>query len=145
MIPKSLLIAVVTGIVAAGALGIYLEKEGSKNGFFVDTSGFGILTDKQNYKLGEKVSIKLVNLGANDITFSNEFPSLQVRALDGTIFFSTSFDGVKITPQQTHIFEWNQQKNDNSKIIEGRYVIDSFAYDTNKQKINTSTTLTILK
>jgi hypothetical protein len=145
MIPKSLLIAVITGVVAAGVLGIYLEKEGSKNGFFVDTSGFGIITDKQNYKLGEKVTIKLVNLGPDDITLSNEFPSIQIRALDGTIFFSTSFDGVKVAPQQTHTFEWDQQKNDNTKIIEGRYVIDSFAYDTNKQKINTSTTLTILK
>lgn len=143
MIPKSLLIAIIIGTVAAVALGIYLEKIRSHDLEFVEGASISILVEKQDYELGESVAINIINSGTTEITFLDQ-PSLQVRALDGTVFFSTSFNGLKLSPNQKHVYEWLQQKNDNSKIIEGRYVIDAFAYVDN-QKISDSTTVNILR
>jgi hypothetical protein len=145
MIPKSLVIAVVLGVSAAAALGIYFVKLGSQDLEFVQGPAVSILVEKQDYKLGEKITIGIINTGTTEITFSDELPSLRIRALDGTVFFSTSFDGLHLTPNQKHVFEWEQLKNDSSKIIEGRYVIDSFAYNPDKQKISDSVTVNILK
>jgi hypothetical protein len=144
MIPKSLLFSVGMGVIAAAVLGIYFAKLGSQDLEFVQGPAISVFVEKQDYKLGEKISIGIINSGTTEITFSSELPSLRIRALDGTVFFSTHFDGLKIAPNQKHIFEWEQLKNDSSKIIEGRYVIDSFAY-SEKQKISDSVTVNILR
>jgi len=145
MIPKGLLIAVVTGIVSGAIMGVYLQNLNSQNAASVSGPSISVHVEKQNYELGQNIPIQIINSGTTDLRFSNDLPSLQIRALDGTVFFSTSFDGVTLLPEQRYAYEWNQQKNDNSKIIEGRYVVDSFAYDQTNQKISDSTTLNILK
>jgi hypothetical protein len=145
MIPKSLLLSVGMGVVAAAALGIYFAKLGSQDLEFAQGPAISVFVEKQNYKLGEKISIGIINSGTTKVTFSSELPSLRIRALDGTVFFSTSFNGLQLTPNQRHVFEWEQLKNDNSKVIEGRYVIDSFAYDADNQKISDSVTVNIVK
>jgi hypothetical protein len=144
MIPKSLIIAVAMGVAAAAALGIYFERLNSQNLEFVQGSAISVFVEKKDFKLGENIKIGIINSGTTEVIFS-ESPSLRIRALDGTVFFSTSFDGQKLEPHQKYTFEWNQLKNDNSRIIEGRYVIDSFAYDPDNQKISTSVTVNILK
>lgn len=145
MIPKGLLIAVVTGVAAGAIAGVYLQNLNPQNIVSVDGSSISIHVEKQNYELGQPVAIQITNSGTTELRFSDELPSIRVRALDGTVFFSFSFDGVKLLPGQKYSFEWNQQKNDNSKIIEGRYVVESFAYDQNNQKISDSTTLNVLR
>ncbi|MFY9299819.1 MAG: hypothetical protein WAO91_01340 [Candidatus Nitrosotenuis sp.] len=145
MIPKGLLIAVATGVAAGAIAGVYLQNLNSQNIVSVDGSSISIHVEKQDYELGQTVAIQIINSGTTKLRFSDEIPSIRVRALDGTVFFSTSFDGVKLLPGQKYSFEWNQQKNDNSKIIEGRYVVESFAYDQNNQKVSDSTTLNVLR
>ena len=145
MIPKGLLIAVVTGVAAAAITGIYLQNLTQQNIVFVQGPSISVHVEEPAYEIGQSIPIQIINSGTSDLRFSSDFPSLRIRALDGTVFFSTSFDGMSLAPKQQHVFEWNQQKNDNSKIIEGRYVVDSFAYDKTNQKIGDSTTLTILK
>ncbi|WP_268541714.1 hypothetical protein [Candidatus Nitrosotenuis cloacae] len=135
MFPKSLVIAVLSGIVASASLGTFfitlnMQQQELE---FVDGPSVSILADKIDYKLGEKVVITVVNTGTSKISFQAEMPSLRIRALDGTVFFSTSFGGLALEPGQQHVFEWNQLKNDNSQILEGRYVIDSFAYGDGEQ------------
>lgn len=145
MIPKGLAIAVLTGVAASVTIGMYLQSMSSQGIEFVQGPSVSIHVDKNDYKIGENILIQIINSGTSELTFSDDMPSLQIRALDGTVFFSTSFDGLKLAPKQKHAFEWNQQKNDSSKIIEGRYVIDSFAYEQNDQKISDSITLNLLK
>ncbi|MDC8438464.1 MAG: hypothetical protein LV468_05620 [Candidatus Nitrosotenuis sp.] len=135
MFPKSLVIAVLSGIVASASLGTFfitlnMQQQELE---FVDGPSVSILADKIDYKLGEKVVITVVNTGTSKISFQAEMPSLRIRALDGTVFFSTSFGDLALEPGQQHVFEWNQLKNDNSQILEGRYVIDSFAYGDGEQ------------
>ncbi len=145
MIPKGLLIAVVIGIAAGAIIGVYLQNLSSQNAVSANGSSISVHVENQDYKLGQIIQIQIANSGTTDLVFSNDVPSLRIRALDGTVFFSTSFDGLKLAPKQQHVFEWNQQKNDNSKIIEGRYVVDSFAYDQTNQKIGDSVTINILR
>jgi hypothetical protein len=145
MIPKGLLIAVVMGVSAGAITGVYLQNLGSQNTVLPNGSSISIHVEKQDYNLGQSVQVTITNSGTNELIFSNDVPGLRVRALDGTVFFSTSFDGLKLAPNQQHVFVWKQQKNDNSKIIEGRYVIDSFAHDSTSQKVGDSTTINILQ
>jgi hypothetical protein len=143
MIPKSLIIAVVTGITASAIMGFYLQSLSSQGIVFVQGPSISVHTEKQDYKLGEKILIQIVNSGTSDIVFSDL--GLRIRALDGTVFFSTALDGLRLAPKQQHVFEWDQQKNDNSKIIEGRYIVDLTAYDQNNQKLSDNITLNVLR
>ncbi|MEW6043352.1 MAG: hypothetical protein AB1608_03735 [Thermoproteota archaeon] len=143
MIPKSLAISVATGVIAAAAMGVYLQGLTSQGVVFVQGPSISVYAEKESYKLGETIQIQLINSGTSEILFVKDLPGLRIRALDGTIFFSTSFEGLKLAPKQKHVFEWGQQKNDDSKVIEGRYVVESFAYADNK-KLSDSFTLDIL-
>jgi hypothetical protein len=143
MIPKSLVISVVTGVVAAAAMGVYLQGLASQSVVFVQGPSISVYAERQYYNLGEPIQIQIINSGTSEISFAEDLPALRIRALDGTMFFSTSFEGLKLAPKQKHIFEWVQQKNDGSKVIEGRYVVESFAYADNK-KLSDSFTLDIL-
>lgn len=141
MIPKSLIISVSIGVGAAAVLGLYLSGLNSPQIAFVEGPSISIYSDKQDYKIGEPIQIQIINTGTSELAN----PSLQVRALDGTVFFSTSFEGVKLGPKQKYYFEWNQQKNDNSKIIQGRYVAESFAHDQNNNLVKDSFTFNVLQ
>jgi hypothetical protein len=143
MIPKSLVIAVATGIAASAILGVYLQGLNPSGVIFVQGPSVSVHTEKQDYKLGEKITIQIINSGTSEIHFSDL--GLQIRALDGTIFFSASLDGLKLQPKQQHVFEWAQQKNDDSKIIEGRYIVDLIAYDQDNQKLSDSATVNVLR
>lgn len=146
MIPKGLIVAIIVGVSASLTLGLYFEKTYNKQGLeFTDGSAISILTDKHDYDLNEKIIVQIINSGTSEVSFQNDLASFRVRALDGTEFFSTSFDGTKLASKEKYTFEWNQQKNDNSHILEGRYVIESFAYDDEKHKIHDSTTINIFK
>lgn len=144
MIPKGLIIAIASGVVAAAALGIYLQNLNYKNTEFVIGPSITILIERQDYKKGENIPIEIINSGTNTITFPEDLADLRVRALDGTVFFSTSLEGLELLPTQKHVYEWNQLKNDGSQINEGRYVVDITAYADN-QKISDSISVNILK
>jgi hypothetical protein len=133
------------GVSAGLALGIYLEKTYNNTTIrFVEGPSLTITTEKSDYALDEPIKIDIINTGNIDTVFSSAEPSLRVRALDGTEFFSTYSDGTTLAPKEKITLTWNQQKNDNSNILEGRYVIESFAFDRNT-KIGDSITVNILR
>lgn len=145
MIPKGLFIAIIVGVSSAFALGVYLEKTYNDQTIkFTDGPAISIMSAKSDYFLGEPVKIELVNTGTVDLFFSSQAPSLRVRALDGTEFFSMSYDDTHLAPKEKLDITWSQQKNDNSFVLEGLYVIESFAFDGNT-KVGDSITVNILK
>lgn len=145
MIPKGLLIAIIVGISSALILGVYLQKTYIGNDLkFVDGASISVLTDKSDYTINDSIMVEIVNTGTIDVSFSSLAPSLRVRALDGTEFYSTFSEGTSLAPKEKIIISWNQLKNDNTHILEGRYVIESFAYDVD-QKIYDSTTINVFK
>ena len=145
MIPKSLTISVITGVVAAGLMGMYLQQLSSQNVVYVQGSSISGFAEKTRYSVGQSIQIQMVNSGTTKIGFSDTSPGIIIRALDGTTFFSTVLSGLQLEPTQKHAFEWNQQKNDNSKILEGRYVVEIIAFDESGKQITDSFTLDILK
>lgn len=147
MLPKSLVIAVVSGMAAAGMLGVYFMKlEAEQYELrFVDGPAVSVLVEKRDHKIGETVKITLINSGTTPIEFSNDAPNLQVRALDGTIFYSTNLDLRELSPGEEYALEWNQKKNDGSQVLEGRYVVMVFAYDESRQRLDDRLTVNIHK
>ncbi|MFN3654519.1 MAG: hypothetical protein ACK4TO_04230 [Candidatus Nitrosotenuis sp.] len=143
MIPKSLVISVATGVVAAAAMGVYLQGLTSQKVVYVQGPSISVYAEKQYYKLGETIQIQIINSGTSEISFTKDLPGLRIRALDGTVFFSTTFEDLNLAPKQKHVVEWAQQKNDDSKVIEGRYVVESFAYSADSKKVSDSFTLDI--
>jgi len=144
MIPKSLTICVITGVLAAAILGVYLQQLNSKNIVSVQGPSVSGYVEKNSYKIGEIIPIHIVNTGTTKITFYGDSHGIIVRALDGTTFFATMLSE-QLEPAQKYTFEWNQQKSDNSKILEGRYVIDIIAHDESGKRISDSFTLDLLK
>lgn len=145
MIPKGLLIAIIVGVSSALILGVYLQKTYNSSDLkFIEGTSISILTDKSDYTINDTVVVEIINTGTVDISFSNVEPSLRVRALDGTEFYSTFSEGTQLAPKEKITVSWNQLKNDNTHILEGRYVIESFAYGMD-QKIHDSTTINVFK
>ncbi|MFM7795930.1 MAG: hypothetical protein ACKO7N_04130 [Candidatus Nitrosotenuis sp.] len=145
MIPKSLVICVVTGVAAAAIMGIYLQQQNSKNIAFINGASITGYVEKNTYKIGQTIPIYLVNSGTTKIEFASNSPGIFIRALDGTIFFTQTLSGLNLEPEQKHVFEWEQQKNDDSKILEGRYVVEIIAFDESGKKVDDSFTLDLLK
>ena len=147
MFPKGLVIAVCTGVVSAVILGIYLEQINSKKqGLeFVEGPSLSVITDKQNYLGGERVQIKIINSGTQPLMFSDNNTKLQIRALDGTVIFSSNVRDLTLDPKQESVFVWNQTKNDGTAVIGGRYVVESSTFTENEQKITDSITINVLK
>jgi hypothetical protein len=94
MLPKSLVIAVLSGVAASGALGAYfLNLEAQQYELkFVEGPAVSLTVEKRDHKLGEKVTIRMINSGTERITFLDNVPTLHIRALDGTVFYSTMID-----------------------------------------------------
>lgn len=145
MIPKSLLLALIAGVSGAGILGVYFESLNPQDIEYVQGSAISLLVEKRDFKMGETIPISIINSGTSQIVFSSDLPSLRIRALDGTVFFSANFDGVKLDPNEKYIYDWTQQKNDSSKISEGRYVVDSFGHDAEHREIADSVIINIIK
>lgn len=145
MIPKGLFIAVLVGVSSALALGVYLEKTYDVRTIkFVNGPSISITTDKQDYRLNDQIKIQIINTGTDDVLFSGSNPSLKVRALDGTEFYIMSSNGTKLAPKEKLEITWNQQKNDHTHVLEGRYVLESFAMSQDTE-IHGSTTVNILR
>ena len=70
MYPKGLILAVVIGVVAGPVFGIILFDIGTEEQLvFVEGDSLSIVTEKIDYKIGEVMSIKLVNSGTTDLIF----------------------------------------------------------------------------
>lgn len=145
MIPKGLFVAVIVGVSAAIALGVYLEKTYDTHIIkFVNGPSISVTTDKQDYRLNDQIKVQIINTGTGNVIFSGSQPSLKVRALDGTEFYTMSSDGIKLAPKEKLEITWNQQKNDHTHVLEGRYVLESFAISQDT-KVHGSTTVNILR
>lgn len=134
MIPKGALIGLGTGIVGAFVLGLYFadvsNQPPSLN--YVEGVSLSIITEKTNFKLGEDITIKIINSGSIPLVFSDSSYGMKIIGLDGRILFSPAFEN-KISilePREEKTFVWHQIKSDGEKIIEGRYKIISSATDS---------------
>jgi len=148
MIPRSLSIAIIVGVLAGGLFGLLFVKIDNNNQLeFVEGSSLSIVTEKINFDLGEEITIKIINSGTNQLSFSDASYGLQIRGLDGRVFYSpTAAQVISILePKEEKTFVWSQMKNDGDKALAGTYKITTSALDDAGQTIKKSITINIYK
>ena len=148
MVPRGLILALLIGLVAGPVFGIILyQTDTHEQLVFVDGSSISILTEKIDFDLGEEISIKIINSGTTELTFSDTSYGLEIKQLDGIVVFRPLSSQV-ISTLNSHDeieFSWNQLKNNGEQILEGSYKIMSVGFDDNKNIIKKSIIINILK
>ena len=149
MIPKGALIGLGSGIVAAIIFGIFLSSAANQAPVlvYVDGPSLSIIAEKTNFKIGEDITIKIINSGTVPLTFSDSSYGLKIIGLDGGILYSPQSAQVISTlqPKEEKIFVWDQTKSDGSKVIDGRYKIVSSTIQNNGKMLEKSLTINIFK
>lgn len=132
MFSKSLLIFTSVGIIAAFIFGIFLIDFKNSNSLeYVEGPSLSIITEKNDFKRGETITIKIINSGSIPLTFSDTSYELRIIDLVGMDIYSPVSTHVTtiLQPKQEVTFIWDQTKNDGSSVIQGVYKIQSRAID----------------
>ena len=149
MIPKGALVGLGSGIIAAVVFGIFLSSMANQAPalVFVDGPSLSVITEKTNFKIGENISIKIINSGTVPLTFSDSSYGLRIIGLDGIILYSPQSVQVNsiLQPKEEKTFVWDQTKSDGNKVIGGRYKIVSDTIHNNGKKLERSITINIFK
>ena len=148
MLAKSLVIFIGVGVLAGFALGFYLHDMKNTNQLvFVDGSSISIVTEKSDFKKGEKIKITIINSGTTPLTFSDTSYGLKITGLFGILMYSPPASQVVTTlkPSEEIEFIWDQMKNDNAPVLEGLYKISSEGIDSMENKVEKSITINIWK
>ena len=130
MFPRSLIFAIVLGVVSGPIFGIFLYEYGIEDQLvYVDGTSLSIVTEKINFKLGESISIKIINSGTDELKFPDASYGLVIKQLDSIPIFSPVSAQVisKLDSHDEVSFDWDQMKNNGEPILEGTYKITSKA------------------
>ncbi len=148
MVPRSLSIAIIVGVLAGGLFGLFFVKIDNNNQLeFVEGSSLSIVTEKIDFDSGEEITIKIINSGTNQLSFSDASYGLQIRGLDGRVLYSPTAAQVisLLEPKEEKTFVWSQMKNDGDQVLGGTYKITTNAQDDAGQTIKKSITINIYK
>ncbi len=148
MVPRGLIIAIIVGVLAGGLFGLFFIKFENNNQLeFVEGSSLSIVTEKTDFELGEEITIKIINSGTNQLTFSDASYGLHIRGLDGRVLYSPTAAQVisMLEPKEEKTFVWYQMKNDGDQALAGTYKITTNAIDDAGQTIKNSVTINIYK
>ena len=118
------------GIVSGPIFGIILYEYGVEDQLvYVDGTSLSIVTEKINFKLGESISIKIINSGTDELKFPDTSYGLVIKQLDSIpIFLPVSAQVIsKLDSHDEVSFVWDQMKNNGEPILEGTYKITSKA------------------
>jgi len=148
MLPRSLVIAILIGVLAGGIFGAFFVNLKDYNHLeFVEGPSLSIITLKTDYELGEEIEIKIINSGTEELTFSDASYGLKITGLDGRELYSPIAAQVisKLEPKQEMTFVWDQIKSDGDPLQGGTYKITSRAIDTLEKTVKKSITINIYK
>lgn len=149
MIPKGLVIGVVSGVFVAAVFGIIVTTLNNQNQqlVFVEGPSLAVVTEKKDFELGENISIRIVNSGTEPLTFSDASYGLEIRGLDGSVLYSPVSAQVisVLQPEEEQYFVWDQTKNDGTQVIQGTYRIASSGVDADGNTVKKSLTINIHK
>ncbi len=148
MLPRSLVIAVLVGILAGGIFGaFFVTLKDSNHLEFVEGPSLSIIIPKTDYDLGEEIEIKIINSGTEELTFSDASYGLKITGLDGRVLYSPISAKVisKLESKQEITFVWDQIKSDGDPLQGGTYKITSRAIDALEKTVKKSITINIYK
>ena len=115
MFPKGLIIAISLGIISGPLFGIFLyEFAIEEQLIYVEGTSLSIVTEKTDFKLGEAITIKIVNSGTDELKFHDTSYGLVIKQLDSIpVYTPTSAQVIsKLKSHEEVDFIWNQLKND---------------------------------
>ena len=147
-LPRGLMIALSVGMISGLILGLVAYSQNSHEQLvFEDGPSISILTEKIDFKLGEQISIKIVNSGTVPLTFSDASYGLKVTGMDGVLYYVPVAAQVvtKLEPKEEVTFVWNQKRLDNSDSLQGRYKIVVEGFDPENNKVKKSIAINVLK
>ena len=138
-IPNGLIIAILVGMLAGLILGFFVVSQSNHEQLvFREGYSISIVTEKIDFELGEKISIKIINSGTIPLTFPDSSYGLRITGLDGMLYYTPIASQVIsiLEPMDERIFVWDQKKMDGSYSLEGRYkiIVEGFDYENNKVK-----------
>ncbi len=148
MLPRSLIIAILIGVVAGGIFGAFFVNLQDFNQLeFVDGPSLSIITLKTDYEIGEDIEIRIINSGTQVLTFSDASYGLKITGLDGRELYSPISAQVisKLESKQEMTFVWDQIKNDGDPLQRGTYKITSRANDAQEKTVKKSISINIYK
>ena len=148
MLAKSLVIFIGVGVLAGFTFGFYmLDIKNTNQLVFVDGSSLSIVTEKSDFKKGEKIKIIIINSGTTPLIFSDTSYGLKISGLFGIMIYSPPASQIITTlkPSEEIEFVWDQMKNDNVPVLEGLYKISSDGIDSMGNKVEKSITINIWK
>ena len=114
---------------------------------YVNGTSLSIVTEKTDFKLGEPITIKIVNSGTDELEFPDTSYGLVVKQLDSIPIFSPISSQIisKLESHDEVDFIWNQLKNDGTQILEGTYKISVKAISIDEKIIEKIIIIDILK
>jgi hypothetical protein len=148
LLAKSLVLFICIGIISGLVYGVYLyDLKNTSQLVFVEGSSISIITEKFDFKQGEKINIRIVNSGTTTLTFSDASYGLRITGLFGILMYSPVAVQVitELEPGDEIEFSWDQIKNDNDIALEGLYKISTKGMDKQGNQVEKSTTITIWK
>tara|TARA_B100000029_G_scaffold345273_1_gene337680 strand:- start:51 stop:497 length:447 start_codon:yes stop_codon:yes gene_type:complete len=148
MFPKGLIIAISLGVISGPLFGIFLYEFGIEEQLvYVEGTSLSIVTEKIDFKLGEPITIKIINSGTNELKFHDTSYGLVVKQLDSIPVYSPISTQVvsKLESHEEVEFVWNQLKDDETQILEGVYKISVKAITIEEEIIEKIVTINILK
>jgi hypothetical protein len=147
-VPRGLIIAILIGMVAGLALGLFENFQYNHAQLvFQEGPSISIVTEKIDFELREQIHIKIVNSGTIPLTFPDASYGLKVTGLDGTLYYIPMAAQVISTlePKEEKTFVWEQKKMDGSDSLEGRYKIIVEGFDHENNKVKKSIVINVLK
>jgi hypothetical protein len=148
LLAKSLVLFIGIGVIAGFSFGVYLiDVKGSSQLVFVEGSSISVVTEKSDFKKGEKIKIRIVNSGTTSLIFSDASYGLRITGLSGILMYAPSAAQVisNLEPGDEIEFSWDQTKNDGDTALEGLYKISAKGVDEQENNVEKSTTVTIWK
>lgn len=148
MFAKSLVVFTLVGIIAGLGFGTYLlNAKDTTQLVFVEGPSLSIVTEKNDFKKGETINIRIVNSGSVPIIFSDSSYGLKIAGLSGLLIYSPTSSQVisELKPHEEVDFVWDQTKNDGDMALEGLYKISSKGKLEDGKAIEKSVTINIWK
>jgi len=148
MIPLGLIIGIIVGVAAGGIFGVFtISIDDDEQLKFVLGPSLSIVTEKTDFKIGEEISIKVINSGTVPLSFSDASYGLKIINLDGWNIYSPISAQVISTlePTQEVSFVWDQIKNNGEPILEGLYKIETETKDDQGKTVKKTITINIVK
>jgi len=147
-VPRGLVIAILIGMLAGLTLGFFVDYQSNHEQLvFQEGPSISILTEKTDFKLGEIITIKIVNSGTIPLVFPDASYGLKVTGLDSVMYYMPVAAQVITTlePKEGITFIWNQKRMDGSDSSGGIYKIVVEGFDPENNKVKKSIAINVLK